>query len=145
MALSNGTGSGGDFFPVEEHRNAKAILIETTKILKDQPGKWGNRDIGVADFTVFPDIETLNGDKEPAFLQGTRIDKKWIVQDMEEKFEAGEDIVAKLVARPNPNGDKPIWVIRSVDDAIFSMVADYVAKRDEELAAAMAEDEPDWA
>ena len=61
MKINNGTSGGGDFLKPADYVGAKGILLEPTKILRDQPGKYGTRDILVADF--------INGTKNT--MQGT--------------------------------------------------------------------------
>lgn len=144
MQISNGAGSGGgDFITPADYKDAKAILIEPTKILRNQPGKFGARDILVADVTVFKTKDSLDGLEEPLVIQAGKITASVIVKDHEDKV-GKEATINKFVAMPNNKGVHPIWVTRPVDQAVFERVVAYVTKREEELNAALAEDEPDW-
>ena len=142
MALSNGTGSGGDYIKPEDYRDAKAVLIEPSKILHDQPSKFGGtRNIAVADVTIFNNANTLDGQEEPIILRGARLTGQALVRDLEGLV--GEGTVGKFFPAPNSKGSKPIWVTRPVDQAIYERVAAYVEKRDADLLAAAGE-EPEW-
>ena len=143
MGLSNGTGGGGEFLTPADHKNAKAVLIEAKRILRDQAGKFGKRDILVADVTVFRTLDELNGELPPLEIQSAKITGSKIVEDFEDKV-GGDGTVCRFVALPNSKGPHPIWVTRSVDQAAFERVAAFVEKRDADLAAAMDEEEPEW-
>ena len=143
MQLGNGAGTaGGDFLKPADHQNAMAILLEPTKILRDQPGKFGSRDILVADVTVFKTKDTVEGTEAPLVLQAQKITGKVLVEDHEDKV-GKEATVGRFVALPNSKGTHPIWAIRPVDQAVFERVAAYVAAREKALTEAM-DDEPDW-
>ena len=140
--LTNGTGGGGGgFLTPKDYETAKAILFEPTKLKKDQPGKFGIRDIVVADVTVFPSIDSLRGDADPILLPGSSITATKVVEDLGDQI--GGAVVGTFHFLPNSKGSHPIAVIRQVDPAIFEMAAAYLEKRDAAVAAVIA-DEPDW-
>ena len=143
MKLGNGTGSGGEFFAPKDYAGAKAVLLEPLKILRDQPGNFGTRDLLVADVTVFTTKEMLEGTEDPLVFQSVKISGSAMVKDHEDKV-GKEASVGKFVGVPNKKGPHPIWVIRKVDDAVFSRVAAYVEAREAAIEAALSEDEPEW-
>ena len=143
MKLSNGTGGGGEFFEPKDHKDAKAVLLEPLKILRDQPGNYGKRDLLVADVTVFTTKDTLDGTEEPKVYQSVKISGAAMIRDHEDKC-GKEASVGKFVGAPNKKGNHPIWVIRPVDQAAFERVAAYVVAREAALAAELDADEPDW-
>ena len=143
MKINNGTSGGGDFLKPADHQGAKGVLLEPTKILRDQPGKYGTRDILVADITIFNTKETLDGTEDPIYLQGVKITGTILIKDQEDRV-GKEATIGKFVALPNSKGDKPIWAIRPVDQAVFDRIVAYLEKREAALEATLNEEAPEW-
>ena len=143
MKINNGTSGGGDFLKPADYVGAKGILLEPTKILRDQPGKFGTRDILVADITIFNTKETLDGTEDPIYLQGVKITGAILVKDQEDRV-GKEATVGKFAALPNPKGDKPIWAVRQVDQAVFDRIVAFLERREAALEATLNEEVPEW-
>ena len=143
MKINNGTSGGGDFLKPADHQGAKGILLEPTKILRDQPGKFGTRDILVADVTIFNTKETLDGTEDPIYLQGVKITGAILIKDQEDRV-GKEATVGKFAALPNPKGDKPIWAVRQVDQAVFDRIVAFLERREAALEATLNEEVPEW-
>lgn len=143
MKINNGTSGGGDFLKPADHQGAKGILLEPTKILRGQPGKFGVRDILVADITIFNTKETLDGTEDPIYLQGVKITGAILIKDQEDRV-GKEATVGKFVGLPNPKGDKPIWAVRQVDQAVYDRIVAYREKREAALEATLNEEVPEW-
>ena len=143
MKINNGTSGGGDFLKPADYVGAKGILLEPTKILRDQPGKYGPRDILVADVTIFNTKETLDGTEDPIYLQGVKITGAILIKDQEDRV-GKEATVGKFAALPNPKGDKPIWAVRQVDQAVFDRIVAFLERREAALEATLNEEVPEW-
>ena len=143
MKINNGTSGGGDFLKPADHQGAKGVLLEPTKILRDQPGKFGTRDILVADVTIFNTKETLDGTEDPIYLQGVKITGAILIKDQEDRV-GKEATVGKFAALPNPKGDKPIWAVRQVDQAVFDRIVAFLERREAALEATLNEEAPEW-
>ena len=143
MKINNGTSGGGDFLKPADYVGAKGILLEPTKILRDQPGKFGTRDILVADVTIFNTKETLDGTEDPIYLQGVKITGAILIKDQEDRV-GKEATVGKFAALPNPKGDKPIWAVRQVDQAVFDRIVAFLERREAALEATLNEEVPEW-
>ena len=143
MKINNGTSGGGDFLKPADYVGAKGILLEPTKILRDQPGKFGTRDILVADVTIFNTKETLDGTEDPIYLQGVKVTGAILIKDQEDRV-GKEATVGKFAALPNPKGDKPIWAVRQVDQAVFDRIVAFLEKREAALEATLNEEVPEW-
>ena len=143
MKINNGTSGGGDFLKPADHQGAKGVLLEPTKILRDQPGKFGTRDILVADVTIFNTKETLDGTEDPIYLQGVKITGAILIKDQEDRV-GKEATVGKFAALPNPKGDKPIWAVRQVDQAVFDRIVAFLERREAALEATLNEEVPEW-
>ena len=143
MKINNGTSGGGDFLKPADYVGAKGILLEPTKILRDQPGKYGIRDILVADVTIFNTKETLDGTEDPIYLQGVKVTGTILIKDQEDRV-GKEATVGKFAALPNPKGDKPIWAVRQVDQAVFDRIVAFLERREAALEATLNEEVPEW-
>lgn len=143
MKINNGTSGGGDFLKPADYVGAKGILLEPTKILRDQPGKFGTRDILVADVTIFNTKEALDGTEDPIYLQGVKITGAILIKDQEDRV-GKEATVGKFAALPNPKGDKPIWAVRQVDQAVFDRIVAFLERREAALEATLNEEVPEW-
>ena len=143
MKINNGTSGGGDFLKPADYVGAKGILLEPTKILRDQPGKYGTRDILVADVTIFNTKETLDGTEDPIYLQGVKVTGAILIKDQEDRV-GKEATVGKFAALPNPKGDKPIWAVRQVDQAVFDRIVAFLERREAALEATLNEEVPEW-
>ena len=143
MKINNGTSGGGDFLKPADYVGAKGVLLEPTKILRDQPGKYGTRDILVADVTIFNTKETLDGTEDPIYLQGVKVTGAILIKDQEDRV-GKEATVGKFAALPNPKGDKPIWAVRQVDQAVFDRIVAFLERREAALEATLNEEVPEW-
>ena len=138
MTLKNT--SGGSFVKMGTYSDAVAIIFEPRRVERDVEGRFGKRDILHADLTVF-DKDAIRGGK-PLVVKGALITEKAFINAYED--EIGEQMIAKLMLKPNTNGGKDYWVPRGVDQAIFEKAEAYLEQRDAAFKAAMESDGPDW-
>ena len=139
MALKTKTKGGGAYFDAKEYVKAKAVLIEVHDFLKDQPnGNFeGKRDVAIADITIFPTTDSLNGDAEVVFMPRVQITGKGLTSDLE--GEEGEQLAYGLEIKPNKKaGYRPFPVWRELDESVSEKVAAYLESRDAKLANAVA-------
>ena len=138
--MAKNTSSGGSFVKMGTYADAVAIIFEPKCVERDVPGKFGKRDILNADLTIF-DRQAIEGGK-PEIKKGALITETAFIREYED--EIGEQMIAKLMLKPNTNGGKDYWVPRGVDQAIFEKAEAYLEQRDAAFRAAMESDGPDW-
>ena len=127
---------GGAFFKPEQTKEAVAILVEVRRFQSQRPGNYGPKDTIYADLTVFKDAAALDGGT-PDIIAGAIIQSTILVRDLETMV--GKAVVAKLAqAKSSVAGNKPAWVWRPVDAPVQEKVVAYATKREELIAAAMA-------
>lgn len=147
MEFITTTSGGGGYFKPEEHADAKALLIEPTRYLPEEPNPFGKpgetREILVADVTVFVNKDALEGEVEPVVLQSTRLTAGALVKEYKDKI--GKAAICSLQLKPaTMPGRKAFWVPKAVDKAAAELVIAYAKKREAEAEAVMDE-LPDWA
>jgi hypothetical protein len=143
MELKTKTKGATKYFDATPYFDALAVLIEPTSYKEDVPNPgYDDRDICVADLTIFDNVAALEGTAEPTLIEGAIITSRGLVSDL--KGEVGNALVFGLkLMPPKVKGHKafPVWI--ELDEVIVEKVAAYCDQRDAAIAEAADDDWPD--
>lgn len=130
--------SGGDFFKAADHASDLAIILEPTKILRDQPTEYegvkSTRDIAIADVSCFRNSEDVENETPSVVLKDVQITNQILVSDIERNDWLGK------VALVTIEKAKRAFVYRDPTFAGAEQAAiNFYERRNAEVAANLAE------
>lgn len=128
---------GGWFSPKDEMKSYVAFLIEVKDFELQRPGNFGPKDSALVDLTSFATMGELDAGTPTEVREGVRIE--YTVLSAQLKKLVGKATVQTLIQRPATKpGQKPAWAWSPASAEVKGKVGKYLADREAELQAALA-------
>lgn len=133
---------GGIYFvKPADIRDSVALLIRSKQFIPQRPGKFGPKDTGDTELTVFATQAELDAGTPTAHHPTAYWDKTLLVRDIQKSL--GKSIIVTLDQLPARDGNHPAWVFRNAEGEVRQKVIAYAKKKAEEREAAL-ESMPSW-
>lgn len=126
---------GGEYVDAADHVADVAILFEPKQVLLNQQGKFGVRDVLVADVTIFATEESVEKRTPSNVFKGAKISATVLVNDLSEVI--GGACVQVIRKESFKNGNSG-YVLRDVAPEIEAAIGEYYIARNAEIAANLA-------